>query len=156
MILCRSIILALLLQLADSGYAQRDLDSLRKDISRQWKSDSVGGLGLRAKMIIWDSVKRTYLINGVDINGYKIEKLMELLGEPNRYHTFQYSHGVSFFWGHTHKERRTMIYALNRNAAVFSLDKSQYLELVIRKGKVYVLNYNYIKKFEYHSILKRN
>ena len=57
-------------------------DSLLENFSKNWKSDSQGENGFRKKCITRDSVLT--IINGINITGYSKEKVIKLLGKPNR------------------------------------------------------------------------
>ena len=96
--------------------------------------------------MVWDSIKKKYLINGLDLNGLKLEKVIGLLGHPNFYSSWQFSHAVGFFDTHTHEKRQTINYYLHGKTSL------EYFTLIIYKHKVYYLNENYIKKFEEHKL----
>jgi|GEM_PF-3827805 len=59
------------------------------DFSAQFKADSLGTFGFRKKAVVFDTIKRVWLINGKNLVGYKRKKVIQLLGKPNRIDTVQ-------------------------------------------------------------------
>jgi len=59
------------------------------DFSAQFKADSLGTFGFRKKAVVFDTIKRVWLINGKNLIGYKRKKVLQVLGKPNRIDTVQ-------------------------------------------------------------------
>jgi len=57
-------------------------DSLLTDFSVKWKADSLGQNGFRMNHYSFDSSTKTCIINGLNLNGYNKEQIINLLGKP--------------------------------------------------------------------------
>lgn len=77
----KSLIYILLIFLNGFCFCQQK-DSFPENFSKNWKSDSLGENGFRKKCITYDSVLT--FINGINITGYSKEKVIQLLGKPNK------------------------------------------------------------------------
>jgi hypothetical protein len=56
--------------------------SFSKDFRIQWKRDSLGKNGFRQKSYFFDTINKTWLINGININGFSSFEIIAILGTP--------------------------------------------------------------------------
>jgi len=61
---------------------EKEKDSLLTDFSVKWKADSLGQNGFRMNHYSFDSSTKTWIINGMNLNGYSKEQIINLLGKP--------------------------------------------------------------------------
>lgn len=108
------------------------------DFTEKWKADSMGTNGFREKSIAWDSTKKTYLINGINISRYKRNEILDLLGEPNFLGTSERDitiiGGLTWGWSYT-RVRKTMNYTF-RTCNINGHNSPDFIEIEFRNSKV--------------------
>ena len=59
-----------------------EMDSLLANFSAEWRADSLGQNGFRMKHNSFDSINKTWLINGLHFKGHSEEQIIKWLGQP--------------------------------------------------------------------------
>jgi TonB family protein len=88
------------------------------DFSTQFKADSLGTNGFRRKAFYLDTVMHIVWINGLNLIGYKKEKVLDLIGRPNYMNGGK--HGIVESWTYT----------------IYNADSNIYMNIDFAKNKV--------------------